>query len=304
MHSKKPKLALFREAEGEAFLEGEALPEGEDLAIPLPAQGDPDRPDRPDPHAPAYRVPVERFGLALLRGMGYRGEEGCAPCLPQGRPGLLGLGAGLALQPGARQFVCNGSVCQVRGTHRFAVVRQTDGVPGPDMVRVALLGAGGALEELALPRAQLVLQDLARLPASHAARRAAAQLEEAARAEPPKQVEAAARAEPKQAAWLRPGLRVLVARPGSPWFKHKGWVARASGHGLGVVRLDGGGEHEFKQRHLQTTVQVGRPALLLARPGLVVGLVEDKDKRRALLRLPAGEPQWLPLDDVCEIRDD
>ena len=34
-------------------------------------------------------------------------------------------------------------------------------------------------------------------------------------------------------------------------------------------------------------------------PSLI--LVEDKDKLRALVRLPAGEPEWLSLDDVCEV---
>lgn len=285
MHSKKPKLALFREG-GEEQGEPE---QAEVQAIPLP-------PSSATPGAPpSYQdaVSVEDFGLAMLRGMGFRGEPSAPPCLLEGRPALLGLGAGLALQAGTRQFICRGSVCQVRGTHRFAVVRQADGVPGQDMVRVALLAAGGgALEELVLPRAQLVLQDMAQLPETHPARQAAAQIERLAETET---------ATAPKTTWLRPGLRVLVAQPKSAWFKHKGWVARVDADGRCIVKMDGEGEHEFKQRHLQTSVQVGRPALLLARPGALVGLVEDKDKLRALVRLPSGEPEWLSLDDVCEV---
>lgn len=335
--NKKPKLAIFQTKEEEEDDEDEDVKSVK--PIPLPSRVEANAPllndmkrirddpaefqryvdTRPNALSPTDSIyngtmPIESFGLAMLRGMGYKEEKDkqVQPYLLEGRPGLLGLGAKIvhekqstSLRPAKQQqrkYICNGSVCQLAGTHRLVVVKQTDGVPGLDMIKVEALNLDGQIEELIVPKLQLILQDLDRLPETHPAHSIVAQVEaaHAARRRDDEVVKSPSRL------WIQPHLRVLITQEKSKVFKKKGWIVSVNeAEKTCLVRIAADTEeeeYEFKERHLQTTVEVGKRAIIVrGAQKLRIGVVENKDKKRALVRFDDAT-EWVPLDDICEVK--
>jgi len=283
------------------------------------------RPAELDPHDDAFdKVPIEEFGMAMLRGMGYREDVGVGkgdnartvqPYLLEGRPALLGLGA--KPKPGdvnprqrGRAYVAIGSLVRLQ-SGAYGVVTQTDGVPGLECVRVhALLPGADRATELVVPRKTLVLEgDPTALPEGHPARAAILAHERETRAAPQPAAAAATDDDGGGAslAWLRKGLVVKVVDEAHAQFKQKCQVVAVTGARTCELRAPDGSLHSAVPQHsVQTVVPKPRGAVVVvqasagARAG-EAGVVEELDKKqqRALVRV--GERSvWLAYDAVCQ----
>jgi G patch domain/KOW motif-containing protein len=288
------------------------------------------------------KVPVEQFGMAMLRGMGYTPDVGVgkgsharsvAPYLLEGRPALLGLGA-KPKEPDAaasgrrhqssRAFITIGALVRITDGP-YAVVVQTDGVPGLDAVRVRVdrREAGGGperLQEVVCPRSALTLvPDPAALPQDHPGRALVLAHERQVRrdlqaaalppsAQPPPAQPPPAQPRPSGAPpprWLREGLVVKVVDEAHALFKQK-CVVRAVDDAWTCVLETGQGQRVagVRQDALQTVLPKPQGHVLVvagARHGGESGVVVELDKarQRTLVRLE-HHAVWLDYDAVCE----
>jgi len=287
------------------------------------------RPAELDPNDDAFdKVPIEEFGMAMLRGMGYREDVGVGkgdnartvqPYLLEGRPALLGLGA--KPKPGdanprsqrGRAYIAIGSLVRIQ-SGAYGVVTQTDGVPGLECVRVhALLPGADRCTELVVSRKTLALEgDPTALPDGHPGRAAILAHEREAKTashQPQPAAAAAAAAAAEDALlWLRKGLVVKVVDEHHAQFKQKcEVVAVAAAVRTCKLRASDGSLHGGVPQHsVQTVVPKAGGAVVVvqasagARAG-EAGVVEELDKKqqRALIRL--GERAvWLAYDAACQ----
>ena len=278
------------------------------------------------PEAPSpsnYQIPVEAFGKAMLQGMGFSedDENNIQPYLLEGRPNLLGLGAKVSLNQTEkqskgtqRQYLAKGSVCQIDGTHRFAVITQTDGVPGLDMVKVRTFKsldqdhyADQELIELEVPRKKIILvTNFQQLPETHPAKLVYALNEKLSS----KTSESFLKKQKTSNFWVREGLRVLyVNERDSENYKKKAQILEVDESGLSTIQFEkkSGILKDVKEKYLQTLVSDRPNAQVLVvagkrKRGQIGNLVtREKSKNKALLKFDDDTEEWFELDDISEI---
>ena len=285
------------------------------------------------------KIPIEAFGRAMLEGMGYKEEEEdvVQPYLLDGRPTLLGLGAKAKPQDSVRNtnkrvYVVIGSLGQIEGTHRFAVVIQTDGVPGLDMIRVRTPGIASLgedekeLKEVDLPKKKfLLITNVESLGESHPARRILAMNETLVAEDAKKADEAFNKRQRKTLLldddsnnkhWFRVGIRVLIVdEKDRDNYRKKGSIVRVDEEdGRCDVRLDKDPlmvVKRLKEKYLQTVVpdKPGSKLVVISgrqrrRRGEIAELVErNKITGKARLKFSDGEEESFEFDDICELAD-
>lgn len=283
-----------------------------------------------DVHSASYQaIPVESFGAALLRGMGWHGEreEGAAEARKEGYSNRLGLGA-VAKPPDAKHAHKPGNRASseawaLRGEERVRaqtlregdlVWLRAEGLAGVRARVVAVRGVAG------LDRVRVLLED----GRTTEVRRAEAVLEEPAGPAPATEPSTAPSIAPSTEAqesalsvevtqpsnWLRAGIRVRVVsrRASSAAYLAKGTVTDVFMAGAeGALLLDGGAALDrVKCRHLETVLpRVGALGVLLAgaRRGQLCRLLEkDRARGEAVLRL---EDELLvlrvPMDELAAL---
>eukprot|EP00753_Platysulcus_tardus_P003931 PLAT12502.7.p1 GENE.PLAT12502.7~~PLAT12502.7.p1 ORF type:complete len:340 (-),score=140.24 PLAT12502.7:28-1047(-) len=295
-------------------------------------------------------VPVEEFGAALLRGMGWRkgapiggsNKAVVEPHILSVRHHRLGLGAlggegkSGGVTPGGRGgSMAPGDVVKVMGgRHRgkFAVVVQTDGVPGLNRVMVKLADASEVVsvhrEGLQLlDRADRAAEELrkkhdAQLAAAAAAAEAAAAEEErrakaeakAARALARRRAAERVREDYGERVWLRRFIRVRIVsksdRQCAAHYLRKAVVIAVHAETRRAdLRLDDGGGvlRDVRQRHLETVLPKaeGTPVVLVAGKAKLhhaTFIARDSSAEQAIVAIEgfAGGHTAFALDDVCE----
>lgn len=277
------------------------------------------RPVEPNPSDDVFdRVPVESFADALLKGMGYEEDanETNQPFLVEGRPNLLGLGAkaskqqlesGVGRNSRKRKLLAIGSLCHLKNTHRFAIVVQTDGVPGLDMVKVRVdSNQSTGCTEVLIPRQELsIVENISSLPADHPGvllmKKNAEEEAKATRGSAPK-------APKLMSHWIQQGLRVMVVNENEKeLYRSKGVIVAVDEDHRATIRLDQSPSMSIsrvKEKHLQTIVpKLGQVARVVQGPCQgVQGVVRErlKHEHKVKLELPGEEIHWFSFNDVCE----
>ena len=307
-------------AAGEAGGEGSALADAADAA-----------PTEPDADT-FRRVPLENFGLRLMKGMGFNPDDGkvgvgsrarhVEAADSAGRPALLGLGAKPRADAGGapwranqrKHIVIHELVRFVDGPRRgkHAVVTQTDGVPGLSMVRLELLGErDDELVEVTAPRDQLELVPKAGADGAHPGYAVLAAYERVAAR---RAASAPAAPHSKPAApplgWLREGIMVKVVDERHAEYRRSGAVVMVTDPARRrcAVQMPGALLSDVPMDALQTVVpRRGAPAVVVAGPHAGergVSLDTDPARQRAQVRLDADSSvRWLSYDDVSAAAD-
>jgi len=283
-------------------------------------------------------VPVEQFGLAMLRGMGFKAEEGIGKVKQKidqikvdVRPKGLGLGAipvkkkieavkadavVLMMKVGAYVRITTGPY-----TDRYGQVKSMDGDMGRLTVKWAL-GADGPPQEVMEAFVELVTRkqhdeigrDISRKAKAAMKRKAEQEEEKQKQAEKLKQAEQESRAsssktKTKDAKWCQAGLIVrFVGDKKSKHYKQKfAIVSVAQREDITCRNLETDRESAFDERDLETVIPRNNDQVVMVISGEsrgAYGVMVDKikEKERVMVEMLPDKKriERFTFDEVCQ----